>query len=222
MKIENAVIFDMDGIIIDSEPLWKQAEKEVFSAIGVQIKEELANITASLTTKEVTKYWYNYMPWKGKSLDKVENEVIDLVGHLIKRDGKAIEGIKELLDFFQQKEFKIGLATNSPFKLIPVVLNKIGIADYFDVISSSEFEEEGKPNPAVYLTTAKKLNIKPENCIVFEDSLSGVTAAKKAHMKTVALCPKGEFETEKYDLADLKLTALNSFKNGYLKSLLLN
>ncbi|CAN0519765.1 unnamed protein product [Laminaria digitata] len=200
MKIENAVIFDMDGIIIDSEPLWKQAEKEVFSAVGVDVKKELTAITAALTAKEVTKYWYNYMPWKNKSLDEVENEVIDLVGHLISTHGVAIKGIKELLAFFKAKGFKIGLATNAPFRLIPIVLNKIGIADYFEVISSAEFEKEGKPNPDVYLTTAYKLGIHSGKCIVFEDSSSGLNAAKIAGMKVVLLCQEEEFRKDKYKM----------------------
>lgn len=220
MKIENAVIFDMDGIIIDSEPLWKQAEKEVFSAVGVDVKEELTTITASLTTKEVTKYWYNYMPWKNKSLDEIENEVIDLVGHLINTQGVAIKGIKELLAFFKEKGFKIGLATNAPFRLIPIVLNKIGIADYFEVISSAEFENKGKPNPDVYLTTAYKLGIHPEKCIVFEDSSSGLKAAKIAGMKAVLLCQEKEFRKDKYKIADLKITDLTSFRDSNLKWIL--
>lgn len=104
-----------------------------------------------------------------------------------------MEGVREVLDFFQKKSLRIGLATNAPARLIPVVLNKLGISKYFHSTSSSEDEVRGKPHPAVYLTTAKKLKVNPSKCIAFEDSLSGIIAARKANIKTVAVPHQSEF-----------------------------
>ena len=83
INMMQAVIFDMDGTLIDSEPMWKEAEKQVFSSIGVNVSEELSAKTASMTTREVTEFWHSYFPWTGKSLEQVENEVIDRVATLI-------------------------------------------------------------------------------------------------------------------------------------------
>jgi len=213
----DAVIFDMDGILINSEPLWKKAEKEVFGSVGVEITEELSKVTASMTTTEVTQFWYNHSSWLDKSLEQVENEVIDLVENLIIEEGKSMEGVIEILEFLKKRNLKIGLSTNSPFKLIPVVLNKVGIADFFDAVSSAEHEQQGKPNPAVFLSTARKLGILPTKCIVFEDSISGIIAAKKANMKTVAILPDEEFHSPKFNRSDIKLNKLNDFNDKHLE-----
>ncbi|UZR99467.1 hexitol phosphatase HxpB [Chondrinema litorale] len=214
-----AVIFDMDGIIIDSEPLWKKAEKLVFTSMGVNVTEEQAAVTASLTTREVTEYWFNNSPWQNTPLHEVENAVIDKVGELIATQGKPIDGIANTLEFFKQRKFKIGLATNSPYQLIPLVLEKVGITHYFDAITSSDEAPKGKPDPAVYLTTAHKLDIPPQFCLAFEDSGSGLRAAKRAGMKAVAIPASFEYDHPKFDIADLKLTGFKHFTEQHLRYL---
>ena len=181
-----AVIFDMDGVIIDSEPFWKNAEFEVFSSLGVVLDKEFTDLTQTMTTIEVTKFWYEKFPWESKSLEEVEDMVISRVMELIEQGRAERNGIELFIKQLKLNGFKIGLATNSPYKIIPVVLEKAGIADYFDSIFSAEFVEFGKPDPAIYLMTSKELGIDPENCIVIEDSYSGMLAAKKAGMKVVA------------------------------------
>lgn len=181
-----AVIFDMDGVIIDSEPFWKNAEFEVFSSLGVVLDKEFTDLTQMMTTMEVTKFWYEKFPWESKSLEEVEDMVISRVMELIEQGRAERNGIELFIKQLKSNGFKIGLATNSPYKIIPVVLEKAGIADYFDSIFSAEFVEFGKPDPAIYLMTSKELGIDPENCIVIEDSYSGMLAAKKAGMKVVA------------------------------------
>ena len=182
-----AIIFDMDGVIIDSCNLWKQAEYEVFSSVGVKLSDELCKITENMTTSEVTRFWFGRSPWQGKSLAEIEKAVIKRVACLVEEEGKAIDGIGELIRELKLKGYKIGLATNSPSALIPVVLEKLALKHYFDAVSSAEHEPEGKPNPSVYRSVIRKLGMKPGNCVAVEDSLSGLLAAKKAGMKTVAL-----------------------------------
>lgn len=80
-----AVIFDMDGLLIDSEPFWTKAEKMVFSSVGVELSDSLCEKTASMTTREVTEFWHELFPWNHKSIEAVENEVIECVDELIKK-----------------------------------------------------------------------------------------------------------------------------------------
>ena len=214
-----AVIFDMDGTLIDSEPMWKKAEKQIFSSVGVEVTDELSSQTVWMTTREVTEFWFNHFPWSGKSLDQVEKEVVRCVAQLISDEGVALDGVQQILSFFKKKNFKIGLSTNAPSRLIPVVLNKLDIYHYFDATSSSEHEIKGKPDPAVYLTTAKKLNVEPSKCIAFEDSVSGIISANQANMKTVVVPPTLEFTDEKYDISLIKLRRLSEFTYTHLEKI---
>ncbi|SEL52607.1 sugar-phosphatase [Aquimarina amphilecti] len=216
MNLSNkkAVIFDMDGVIVDSEKLWKKAEYETFTSLGVKVTEEHSEITKSMTTYEVTKFWYNKFPWKGKDLNTVEQMVISKVISLIETENCEIFGVKSFIEKLKIKNYKIGLATNSPNKIIPIVLNKINILHLFDAISSAEFEEKGKPDPGVYFTTAKKLHIKPENCLVVEDSHSGMLAGKKAGMTVIAFT-NGNNKLN-FELADYKI---NCFEKEGMKLL---
>lgn len=180
-----AVIFDMDGVIVDSEPIWAKAEYNVFSAYGVNVTEELAGITRVMTTEEVTKFWYSRFPWDNPDLLSVEQEVVAMVIELIRSEDCIMPGIQKFMERLRQKGYKIGLATNAPSRVITAVVEKAGIAHLFDHIASAEQEAEGKPHPAVYLTAAKGVNVLPENCIAVEDSNTGLLAAKRAGMKTV-------------------------------------
>ncbi|WP_244212184.1 hexitol phosphatase HxpB [Flavobacterium psychrophilum] len=184
--MQKAVIFDMDGVIIDSENLWEKAEKEVFTALGVNVTYELSELTKSMTTIEATKFWFDKFPWQEKSIDIVEQMVISRVVELIDKEDCKIKGVKEFIERLKAKNYKIGLATNSPNKIIPKVLQKLDIQHLFDTVSSAEFEENGKPSPSIYLTTAVKLNVTANNCIAIEDSYSGMLAAKSAGMTVIA------------------------------------
>jgi mannitol-1-/sugar-/sorbitol-6-/2-deoxyglucose-6-phosphatase len=208
-----AVIFDMDGVIIDSETIWKKAEKKVFSSVGVELTEELCEITQSMTTSEVTKFWFDKQPWKNISLVEVENEVIKQVAHLITHEGTLIKGADKLIKELKTHGYKIGLATNSPSVLISVVLEKFKLEDYFDAYASAEYEPAGKPNPYVYLTVARKLNLKPERCIVIEDSCPGLEAAKNAGMKTIAFLNDAKRECQ---IADFKINDFIQFDFSFL------
>lgn len=206
--IQKAVIFDMDGVLVDSEKLWKQAEKEVFSSLGVNVTDTDSEVTKSMTTAEVSQFWFNKFPWQSKTLEAVEQMVISRVMELIMTEDCKIDGIKEFIEKLKINNYKIGLATNSPYKIIPIVLGKLEIAGLFDVISSAEFEEKGKPDPAIYINTAAKLNVATKNCFVIEDSNSGILAAKKAGMTVIAFTNRNPEIF--FDIADL---TINQFDN---------
>jgi sugar-phosphatase len=207
-----AVIFDMDGLLIDSEPFWKQAEHEVFSSVGVELTEDLTALTAAMTTREVTEFWYAKQPWQDASLEEVENSVVERVKYLIETQGQAMQGVHDLLDSLQQAKVKIGLATNSPKGIIPSVLRRLNIAEYFMAYSSAEEVSKGKPAPDVYQLTLEKLGIEAHQCIAFEDSLGGIKAALAAGIKAIAVPHANEFEHEKFDLAPYKLRNLSEFR----------
>lgn len=198
-----AVIFDMDGVLIDSEKFWKQAESEVFGALGVMLSNELTELTKSMTTKEVTLFWYRKFPWKDFSHQEVEDQVVERVIELIKDHGSEIKGVKMFLQSLKRSGFKIGLATNSPARIIPVILQKLQIGDYFDTVTSADEVTHGKPDPKIDLLTADKLQIRPELCMAIEDSCSGMMAAKKAGMKVAAFTNNRKNKFQDQDIADI-------------------
>lgn len=199
----------MDGVIIDSERLWKQAEWEVFSSLGVTVSEEHSLLTQTMTTREVTQFWFNKYPWQEAAFETVEQQVISRVMELIETEDCRINGVPELLQLLKSQGYRIGLATNSPYRIIPAVLKKTETAAFFDAISSAEFEVNGKPHPAVYLSTAAKLKVNSADCIVIEDSNSGMKAAKSAGMTVVAFS-NGNHALD-FEWADYKIAHLADF-----------
>lgn len=215
----DTVIFDMDGLLIDSEPLWGIAMREVFATVDVHLSPELTHLTTGLRTKEVVSYWHNYYKWEGKSAEQVVNEIIDSVIAKIIAEGKPMEGLEYILQYFKEKEFKMGLASSSPLRLINAVLEHLQISQYFQAVYSAEFEDYGKPHPAVYLACAKALGSDPLDCIAFEDSVTGMTAAKAARMTTVVVPEAHNRNDPRYALANLKLDSLLQFNDVRLSIL---
>lgn len=203
-----AIIFDMDGVLVNSEKLWKRAEYEIFTSLGVKVTEEYSKLTESMTTSEVTKFWFDKFPWENQELHVVEQMVVSKVIDLIETEECSMNGVKPFIEYLRKQNLKIGLATNSPKRIITTVLNKLDISHLFDAVSSAECEDTGKPHPAIYITTAKKLDVEPKNCIVIEDSYSGMLAAKNAGMAVCAFT-NGNKDIH-FEIADYKLTTFNT------------
>lgn len=210
------VIFDMDGLLIDSEPFWREAEIEAFGKIGITLTEEMCITTMGRKLDEVIDHWYTVFPNTVKDKKELENEILEGVEKLILEKGKPLPGVDYILQFFKERGYKIGLASSSFMRLIVVVLDKLQIRKYFEVVHSAEYEAFGKPHPAVYLTAAQKLGITPSACIVFEDSYNGVLAGNAAGMKTVAIPDKNAPDMAQYEIADLKLDSLERFTEATL------
>jgi mannitol-1-/sugar-/sorbitol-6-/2-deoxyglucose-6-phosphatase len=196
-----AVIFDMDGVIIDSEPLWKKAIIQIMKNHGFEFDVTMCNKTKGMRVDEVTAYWKQELNAEFDSSQAADN-IVEEVIRLILDEGEEMPGLKKLLNRIQEKKLKIALASSSSIKIINSVLAKLEIGHYFEVIQSAEQEEFGKPHPAVFLTTANKLKIEPKNCLVIEDSLHGVLAGKSANMKVVAIPEIGETKLDKFIIAD--------------------
>lgn len=214
------VIFDMDGLLIDSEPLWVKAMEEVFAGLDIRLKPEDYAHTTGLRTREVVDYWYHHFKWgNSHSPEKVTEDIVDNVTHKILENGKAMDGLHYILEFFKSRQFKTGLASSSPMQLIQSVLNHLDIKEYFDAVYSAEHESYGKPHPAVYLSCANELNSPPFECIVFEDSVNGMIAGKAARMKVVTVPEAHNQKDPRYALADLQLKSLKDFTEEILKEL---
>ena len=211
-----AVIFDMDGLLIDSEPIWQEAEIAVFNKFGVPLTLEMTSQTMGLRTDEVVEYWHKRYPWDSPSQKEVSDLVDRTVIELIQEKGTAKEGVNEAIAVCEAAGLPIAIASSSPTLLIDTVLNKLGIAEKIQIVHSAHDEEYGKPHPAVYISTAKDLGVHPNHCLAFEDSANGVLAAKAAKMKCIAI-PEPEAKNDKrFGIADIILHSLHDFNSQML------
>jgi sugar-phosphatase len=206
-----AIIFDMDGVIIDSEPLWKIAMEEVFSGLGSRLKKEDFQKTVGLRIDEVIHYWNIKENWGIRDESEVEEAIIIKMENLIADKPVALEGVIDTLNYLKLRNIPVGLATSSSSRLIKVVLEKLAIKQLFNFVHSAEMEQYGKPHPAVYLTVAKKLAVLPEKCLVIEDSLNGIISAKAAKMTAVCIPEKTHHIEPKLILADYQFESMTDF-----------
>jgi sugar-phosphatase len=215
MKIDltnfDAVIFDMDGVLIDSEPLWKIAMEEVFRSIGSELTRQDFQKTVGLRLDEVIIFWHQHEGWRNVTPKEVEQQIVLKMVELIRENAAPLQGVLETLAFLQARKIKIGLATSSYEILIQTVLRELKIASFFEVTHSAEHEVYGKPHPAVYLTVADRLAVSPVRCLVIEDSLNGVISGKAAKMKVVCIPEKTHFPEPKLILADYQFETMTDF-----------
>jgi mannitol-1-/sugar-/sorbitol-6-/2-deoxyglucose-6-phosphatase len=202
------VIYDMDGLLVNSEPIWQEAEKEVFKTVGITLTTEDCLKTTGIPTSAVFDYWYEISPWKGKSKQELEKMLFEKVFSMIKENATAMPGVIETLIFFKNKGLKIGLASASPLELIQIVLERLEIREYFDFYHSATLEKNNKPHPDVYWTVAKKLGCQIENCLILEDSINGVRGAKASGATVVAVPDDHFYDFEEYTIADFKIKNL--------------
>ena len=182
-----AVIFDMDGVLLDSEPLWQDAEMEVFATVGITLDRERCRETMGLRSDELVAFRHAREPWTSPSEAEVERQLLATVTRLITARAAPQPGLDRVLAILAARDVRLALASSSPYALIAAVLERLGLTECFTCIHSAEEEPYGKPHPGVYLSAARKLGVAPEECCAIEDSLNGVLAAKAARMTCVAV-----------------------------------
>ncbi|MEN0616972.1 HAD-IA family hydrolase [Klebsiella indica] len=192
-----AVIFDMDGVIIDSEYLWRQAQIETLAKWGATVSvDECETLTKGKRLDDIARIWCQHCQLD-VAPERIEEAILLRITNLIAAEGEPMNGVREALRYFRQQGYQIALATSSSRQVISAVLNKLALWRYFDVVSSADDEVRGKPHPAVYLTTLRKLNLSASQCLVIEDSFNGFCAARAAGIPTIIIagdCLDGRFQ----------------------------
>lgn len=202
------VIFDMDGLLIDSEPLWEEAGKETLAQFDVTLTDEQYHYSTGLRTKEWVDWWFTWFNIDKKHALTAELTIVQKAIEKIGTRGVAMPGVEQTFQFFRERGFKIGLATSSPLALVKVVAEKLQINDYLQAIASAEELKYGKPHPQVYLDCAQALEVSPLECVCFEDSFNGMIAVKAARMKCIVIPAPHHQQQTRWDAADKKLSSL--------------
>lgn len=203
-----AVIFDMDGLLLDSEDFWQQAEYELFSSLGVPLKPQDTAQTLGWRCDNVVQHWFTKCPWQGPTQAEVADAIIDKVIQLIIAHGKLMPGAHEALNLCKELKLPMALATSSNHRMMLATLKHFELLGYFQATCSAEFLALAKPHPQVYLNAAAALGVTPQHCVALEDSVTGVIAAKSARMRCIAVPAHTDFHDPRYGIADLKLPTL--------------
>jgi HAD superfamily hydrolase (TIGR01509 family) len=205
-----AVIFDLDGVIVDSEGTHHQIEREIFRKHGKELTPEMTDRFRGTTEKY---FWGNicrelgiadYHELMEEKAEKYEQKLGEL---------KLFPGVKDFIAELRRRKIKVALASSTQRHWIEKILSAHGLE--FEVVVSGDEIEKSKPEPEIYLEAARRLGLRPEECLVIEDAINGIKAAKKAGMRCVAIT--NSFSREKLREADQVIDDLREFDPDWLE-----
>lgn len=219
MLAVRAAILDLDGLLIDSEPLWRRTEQEVFATVGLELDDADCRRTTGLRTDALVDYWFQRQPWPGPSPVEIGRRLEARVLELVRAEGAAMPGATACLDLLEAAGLALAVASSSPLAIIDAALGRLGFGHRIRLRCTSLDEAAGKPDPAVYLTAARRLGVVPAVCLAFEDSAPGVAAAHAAGMRVVAVPDPAARTDPAFAAADLVLSSLEQLSRGHLAAL---
>jgi mannitol-1-/sugar-/sorbitol-6-/2-deoxyglucose-6-phosphatase len=209
-----AIIFDLDGLLIDSEPFWYEAEKIFFQKVGIELSDADCLFTAGMRIDGGSRYWYERYPWPAPpTVVELAMQMNAYVIQSIRQRSELLPGAAQAIQYAVSQGVKIGLASSSHLNLVEAALETFDLRRHFQAVASSEFSGYSKPHPAVYLDAAEALGIAPAECLAVEDSINGLIAAKAAGMKCLAVPSHGLQNDPRFVLADYRLDTLEHFNS---------
>ena len=185
-----AVVFDLDGVLVDSEHVWDEARKELSAERGGRWHDQASRDMMGMSSLEWSRYMHDVIGLEDPP-EEISAEVVRRLEEIYRRELPLIDGAVEAVERLAAR-WPLGLASSSNRELIDLVLELSGLAQNFRVTVSSEEVAHGKPAPDVYLETARRLGVAPEGCAAIEDSENGIKSAKGAGMRVLAI-PNPQF-----------------------------
>ena len=204
----DAVVFDLDGVIVDSEHVWDEARKELAAERGGRWHERASRDMMGMSSPEWSRYMHDVIALS-EPPEEINEEVVRRLEEIYRRELPLVDGAVEAVERLAAR-WPLGLASSSNRELIDLVLELSGLAKHFRATVSSEEVARGKPAPDVYLEAARRLRVSPESCAAIEDSENGIRSAKAARMRVLAI-PNPQYppEDEALTLADDVLGSIN-------------
>jgi len=198
-----AVIFDMDGSLVDSMWVWHDIDREYLGRFGKEIPKDLQRAVEGMSFTETADYFRRRFSL-GLSVEQIKADWNEMAWEKYQMRVLLKPGARELLDYCLERDIKLGIATSNSREIVDMTMEARGVAGYFSAITTACEVKAGKPAPDVYRITAAKLGVEPGSCLVFEDIVSGILAGKAAGMKVCGVDDAYSFyqREEKMELAD--------------------
>lgn len=212
----------MDGLLIDTEPVWRAAEAEVFGELGIHLTEAELASTMGVPVEDVVALWRRRRPWPGAGGAPGDAEIgaliVDRVVAHVEQAGEPRPGVASAISAACEVG-AVAIASSSPHRLIDAVCTRLGLGE-IEIRCSAADEARGKPHPDVYLAAARRLGVPPQRCLAIEDSPNGVRSALAAGMRCIAVPDELTREDEAMALAHRTLGSLEEVTAGLLRGLL--
>jgi len=202
-----AVIFDMDGVMIDSEPLWEKTERILLARRDIEYSPTYRDQIVGLNQNDSGKILIDTFELE-ETVKEIIFERVEILTAIYEEELEVVAELIPLLNELRDNQFKLAVASSSPLRVINFVLDMFSLHEYFPVVVSGECTEKGKPHPDIYLHTASRLGVKPSECVAIEDSINGVKSAKAADMYCIAV-PDKRLTQDEFQNADLIVPSLN-------------
>ncbi len=186
LKDIEAVIFDLDGTLVDSMWMWKSIDIDYLAKFGIELPEDLQNCIEGMSFSETAVYFKERFQLPD-SLDQIKSDWNEMAWEKYLNEVPLKEGVTEFLTYLRQNNLPAGIATSNSRELVDLIIDKHDMKGYFSSIRTSCEVARGKPSPDIYLLVAEDLGVPPQKCLVFEDVLQGVMAGKNANMKVCAV-----------------------------------
>lgn len=204
-----AAIFDLDGTLVDSMGVWSKIDIDFLGKRNIPLPANLKDDITHLSFQQVAEYFKDRFKLT-ESTEDIMNEWHEMAYHEYSKNVKLKAGAKEYLEKLKASGVKIGLATSNSIPLLEATLKNNNIYSLFDAITVTDEVNKSKDNPDIYLLSAKKLNVAPEDCMVYEDILPAVTGAKLAGMKVT-----GVYDDASMDQMDMLKEKCDLYINNY-------
>ncbi|MFE6103887.1 HAD family hydrolase [Streptomyces laurentii] len=200
------VLFDLDGLLIDSEPIWDAAKREVFGPLGLHLTTEMQAATRGLRQRDMVAHWFERATIQADP-DDVEQQIVAAVCRGLERVTLK-PGAEHAVAACARASRAMAVVSSSPESVIRHALASTGLDRSFDAVFSAEDDEHGKPHPGAYLRAAAALGASPDECVVIEDSLNGVLAGASAQMTVIAVPEAADRRDPRFAIATLVLESL--------------
>ena len=213
----NAVIFDMDGVMIDSEPLWEKTERILLARRSIDYSPDYRDKIVGLNQRDSGRLLVDTFDLD-ETVEDIINERISILTSIYEEELELIPALVPLLEQLAREGYRLAVASSSPLRVVTFVLDMFSLHNHFLTVVSGDSVGNGKPHPDIYLHTADMLGVVPAECVAIEDSINGLRSAKGAGMYCIAI-PDKRLTPEQFKSADVILDSLRELTSETIKSL---